>query len=133
MANILWIEDESVKIYGLVRPLEKDGHQITTAIDKRDALEKLKEATYDLIILDIIIPEGEEINTLQRIEPYVGIQVLEYIKETQQKVPVIVLTIVNDEEPLSYIRGYGDIRILHKGSYLPSDLKAEVYDVLGIS
>ena len=80
MARILWIEDEAQKINGLVRPLIKDNHIIEIANDKKDALFKLNKFKYDLILLDIIIPEGVD-GLPERIDPYEGFNLLIKIKE----------------------------------------------------
>lgn len=130
MANILWIEDEADKIGGLVRPLIKDGHNIIVALNKEDALKKINNHQIDLIILDIIIPDGDVLK--KDIESYVGIKLLEIFRKNNANVPIIVLTVVNDENTLNEIRNYGVTKILKKGAYLPSNLRSEIYDTLGI-
>ncbi|CAG1022329.1 hypothetical protein DOJK_01603 [Patescibacteria group bacterium] len=129
MFNILWIEDESDKIGGLVRPLKKDGNTIIVAKDKIEALTILtSNQKIDLIILDIIIPQGVS----EPFAEYVGCDVLRNIREELNlTTPVIVLTVVDDDEILSSILKLNVSKILRKGAYLPSHLKEEVYSVLG--
>jgi CheY-like chemotaxis protein len=133
MSKILWIEDEANKIGGLVRPLIKDGNKVIIANDKVEALSILSmETDIDLIILDIIIPEGGDDHKTD-IKEYVGCILLQTIRtELHITIPIIVLTVVDDEEILTAIRKCGVSRVLRKGAYLPSNLRKEVYDLLSI-
>ena len=58
MARILLTDDEETVRGFLKRGLELDGHQITTAIDGGDALDRLAEAqgAFDLLLTDIRMP-----------------------------------------------------------------------------
>jgi CheY-like chemotaxis protein len=58
MARILLADDEEPVRGFLKRGLELDGHEITTAIDGSDALDRLTEAqgAFDLLLTDIRMP-----------------------------------------------------------------------------
>ena len=57
MYNILVVDDEEM-IRKLIRKYaEFDGHSVTEASDGMDAVIKFKNGSYDLIIMDIMIPE----------------------------------------------------------------------------
>ncbi len=58
MARILLVDDEEPVRGFLKRGLELDGHEITTAIDGGDALDRLTEAqgAFDLLLTDIRMP-----------------------------------------------------------------------------
>ncbi len=58
MARILLVDDEEPVRGFLKRGLELDGHEITTAIDGGDALDRLTEAhgEFDLLLTDIRMP-----------------------------------------------------------------------------
>jgi CheY-like chemotaxis protein len=58
MARILLADDEEPVRGFLKRGLELDGHQITTAIDGGDALDRLNEVqgAFDLLLTDIRMP-----------------------------------------------------------------------------
>lgn len=130
MANILWVEDEADKIYELVRPLKNDRHNITVAKDREEAFNKIKFDKIDLIIFDIIIPSG--VTPIKKdLEPYEGITLLKNLKENNINIPIIILTIVNDEDVLNEARNFGANKILRKGTLLPSELKKEVDEILG--
>lgn len=54
----------------------------------KDALKKLKTKNYDVIILDLVLPESDGIETVKTI--------LSTLKELKKNIPVIVLTGVED-------------------------------------
>ena len=58
MARILLVDDEETVRGFLKRGLELDGHEITTAIDGGDALDRLADVqgAFDLILTDIRMP-----------------------------------------------------------------------------
>lgn len=83
--SILIIEDE-IGISNIERKyLEKEGYTVDQSFDGQDALEKIKEKTYDLILLDLMLPGvgGEEI--------------MEYIRRYSET-PVIMITAKVEEE-----------------------------------
>jgi len=86
MARILVVDDEP-NIRRLFRDeLEEAGHFIEQAGDGAEALAALDRADYDLVLLDLRMPE---IN---------GIEFLERIRETHPNLPVIVCTAVRGVE-----------------------------------
>ncbi len=130
MANILWIEDEALKLKGLVRPLIKSGDVVTFAFTKAESIEILRNQSFDLIILDIIIPDDGSSSKKPKLNDFEGIELLRILKETRCNIPVVVLTVVDDEEAIDIINKLGARKTLRKGSYLPSDLKKEVDRIL---
>ena len=84
MHKILVVEDDPV-INQVIREFLSDrGYEVTSVFDGKEALEQFKQQSFDLIILDIMIPI------------YSGLEVLEKIRQTS-KVPVMMLTAVSDE------------------------------------
>ena len=129
--RILWIEDDADILMGLVRPLKKDGHEITIAKDEKKALELIGISVFDLILLDIIIPTGVEGDKGDI--PFVGMRLLKTLSiDMKIKTPIIVLSVVRDPELIGEMNGRGVEEVLQKGAYLPSKLKEKVYEVLGV-
>lgn len=58
MQKILIVEDEKDIVENLDDLLSKEGFEIDTASRQKEALIKLEEKTYDLILLDISLPDG---------------------------------------------------------------------------
>ncbi len=68
MAKILIVEDE-LKIQQIIKAyLEKEGHEIYTALDGAQGLQLLKEMKPELVILDLMLPiiPGEQLLTEMR-------------------------------------------------------------------
>jgi CheY-like chemotaxis protein len=67
MANILVIDDEP-GVRTLVRDtLELMGHTVEEAANGIAGVQKFEEAPFDLVITDIIMPDQEGIETIQRL------------------------------------------------------------------
>lgn len=78
MINILIVEDET-PISNLIRlSLVKEGYHCTCASDGSEAADYLEKNKYDLIILDVMLPEID------------GFELMEYIRPLE--IPVIFLT-----------------------------------------
>lgn len=56
MARILVAEDEDAVRAFVTRALELRGHQVRAVSDGAEALEALREAEYDLLLTDIVMP-----------------------------------------------------------------------------
>jgi len=82
--NILIIEDDTALSNGIVYALKDDNFAFVQAFDLATAKEQIKSNSFDLIILDINLPDGN------------GFELLADIRRTLDT-PVIVLT-VNDME-----------------------------------
>lgn len=82
--KILIVEDE-VSISDIVKfNLLKEGFEIDTAYDGEEGLKKAQSLNYDLILLDIMLPQMD------------GFQVCRKVRETSS-VPIIMLTAKEDE------------------------------------
>jgi len=64
MANILLVDDDKNSINLYKSLLEKEGHEIDTAYDGEEGLEKIKKGKYDLILLDVMLPKIDGITVL---------------------------------------------------------------------
>ena len=92
-AALLVVDDNEDNRYTLTRRLTREGYtNLTTANDGRQALELLKSKKFDLVLLDIMMPELN------------GYQVLEHLKADAElrHLPVIMISAV--EEIASVVR-----------------------------
>jgi len=77
---ILVVEDE-IKITRFIKKgLEMEHYTVDTAYDGEEALEKAETNSYDLIILDIMLPKKD------------GIEVCGILRESKIETPIIMLT-----------------------------------------
>ena len=77
--RVLVVDDEKLLVKGIKFNLENDGYQVDTAYDGAQALSMVKEQKYDIIILDLMLPEVN------------GLEICRKIRENSN-VPVIMLT-----------------------------------------
>ena len=82
--NILLAEDDLSLLDGLIYSLEKNHFKVTVARTVREAITLYAAGSYDLILLDLTLPDG------------LGFQVCTYVRE-RSSVPIIFLT-ASDEE-----------------------------------
>lgn len=81
--NILLVEDEENLHESLKLNLELEGYQVNSAFDGSKALEMLQKEYFDLVILDIMLPEID------------GISVLESMRLQNNEAPVLILSAKN--------------------------------------
>jgi two-component system cell cycle response regulator CpdR len=66
VAKILLAEDDDDMRRFLVRALEKAGHDVTSFAEGASAFEEVKQATFDLLLTDIVMPEMDGIELARR-------------------------------------------------------------------
>ena len=77
--KILLVDDEPLILKGLKYSLEKDGYQTESASDGEEAIERFESGSFDMILLDVMLPGLD------------GIEVCQRIREVSN-VPIIMLT-----------------------------------------
>ena len=65
--KILVVDDGKMARLLLARQLTADGHEVTETVSGEEALEKLREARFDLVILDVLMPGLSGMETLEKI------------------------------------------------------------------
>lgn len=85
MKKILLIEDNELILKGLKYLLEQEKFNISISTNVKDSKELIENSKYDLIILDIMLPDGN------------GFDLCKYIKE-KTNTPVIFLTAKDEEK-----------------------------------
>ncbi len=92
MYKILIVEDDVVMAYGLVMALEKEGYIVQSCHTLKKTSELLKSSSYDMLVLDVNLPDGDGASFCK-----------EYKKN--HSVPVLMLTACDTDE--DEIRGLG--------------------------
>lgn len=68
--RILLVDDEETMVKYLSRGLAKRGFDICVAYNGIAALEELKKAEFDVVLLDVLMPEMDGIETLREIKKF---------------------------------------------------------------
>lgn len=85
MKKLLLVEDNESILKGLTYSLEQENFKVDVATNVNTAKENLASNEYDLIILDIMLPDGN------------GFELCKYIKE-KDDIPIIMLTAKDEEK-----------------------------------
>ncbi|AFD07832.1 response regulator transcription factor [Solitalea canadensis] len=85
-SRILLVEDEEHLLEAIKLNLELEGYHVTTAMDGKKALKLIKEERFNLVLLDVMLPEID------------GFQVAETIRLQNFDVPILFLTAKNTSE-----------------------------------
>jgi DNA-binding response OmpR family regulator len=82
MAHILAVDDDAPVLHSVKRVLEKAGFTVSVASGGQEALDMIAKQRFDLVVLDIIMPEMDGIEVCRRIraDPFVA------------KLPILFLT-----------------------------------------
>ncbi|MBW1815334.1 MAG: sigma-54-dependent Fis family transcriptional regulator [Deltaproteobacteria bacterium] len=78
--KILIVDDEEIMRESLAGWLSRDDHEVDTASSGEEALEKLKDRRFDILLVDI------------KMEGISGLEVLKQVKENDPDVAVIMIT-----------------------------------------
>jgi len=81
--SILLVEDEENLHEALKLNLELEGYDVTSALDGAAALKAVQSEYFDLIILDVMLPEMD------------GITVTETVRISNNEVPILILSAKN--------------------------------------
>ena len=84
--KMLLVEDEEKVAHFISKGLEEEGYAIDVAYDGRKGLDLLKEFTYGLVLLDLMIPEIS------------GLDLLKIIRSWGNNTPVLIITAKNSKE-----------------------------------
>jgi DNA-binding response OmpR family regulator len=82
--RILLVDDEAAIQTLLSYPLRKDGYEVVQASDGGEALERFAEGTFDLVVLDVMMPRLDGLETCRRLR-------------ATSTVPIIMLTAKAEE------------------------------------
>jgi two-component system, OmpR family, alkaline phosphatase synthesis response regulator PhoP len=83
--RLLVVDDEPSILTLLSFNLERAGFEVVTATNGREALNHALEETYDLVILDVMLPEMD------------GLEVCREIRRIKSQLPILMLTAKDDE------------------------------------
>ncbi len=82
--KVLVVDDEKLIVKGIRFSLEQDGMEVDCAYDGEEALQKIKDKEYDIILLDVMLPKLN------------GFEVCQMTREFSN-VPIVMLTAKGDD------------------------------------
>ena len=84
--SVLWVDDEIEHLQAHIMFLQKKGYDVTVSSNGVDAVEYCQRQTFDLVLLDEMMPGLSGLETLQR------------IKDVQPQTPVVMVTKSEEED-----------------------------------
>jgi CheY-like chemotaxis protein len=96
-AHILAVDDNPVVAAILAITLKSSGHRVTSVFNGQQAIERLKLQTFDLIVLDLHLPDHS------------GFEILEIVRRQKlcPKTPIVVVSSSNELDDISRARQLG--------------------------
>ncbi len=80
MSHILVVDDEEAMRLAISESLTRKGYSVVTAEDGYDAIEKVKDSSFGMVITDMKMPKSD------------GMEVLRFVKEVSPETPVVMVT-----------------------------------------
>ena len=116
--KILVIEDNLMVIKSLEFKLKKEGYEVHLTEDGRQAMDKLKSESFDLVLTDLMLPFIS------------GNQLIEFIRNNHPGVPIIVLSTATQEDIITDAFSMGVDDFITK-PFSPNELALRVKRTLG--
>lgn len=85
MQRILIVDDEQSIVTLLKYNIEKAGFETDAAFDGEEAIQKIEQNNYDLVILDVMLPKLD------------GMEVIKTLRQNKNNVPVLMATALDTE------------------------------------
>ena len=120
MKRILLVEDDPFLIDIYTTKLKEAGFKIEVATDGEEGLRKLTEKKFDLLVLDIVLPQID------------GWEILKKVKADQKlkETPVLILSNLGQKGEVEKGMKLGATKYLIKAHYTPSEVIEEIKEVL---
>jgi CheY-like chemotaxis protein len=108
--RILIVDDDPIMVQSLKLVLENRGYATAEAYNASEAMGKVRQNRPDLILLDIMMPDG--------IEGFHFVWDLRQMEPPLRDIPIIVVTAIHDKGELRYYPEQSD-GTYEPGEYLP--------------
>lgn len=112
--SILVVEDEKAMLRALELKLTHEGYAVTAVGDGEEAINKMKDQSFGLILMDLMMPKLD------------GFGVLTKMKEMNLKTPVIILSNLSQEEDKKKCEALGVKDFFIKSNTPLSEIVAKV-------
>ena len=99
---ILLVDDDLQVLKSLEKLLTKEGHVATCASSGKQALEWVEKKEFDLIVVDIRMPDLDGVDTVKKIREVTA-------SKNQRDIPVVFLTGYSDMVAIDRAKQYGEV------------------------
>lgn len=117
MAKILFVEDDPFIAEIYIKKFEASGFEVKNVITGKSVLKAVVEDQYDIILLDLVIPEMSGMEVLKEIQ-----ENPEYPKDLR----IVVFSNLSSQEDRDQCMGFGAKGFISKTEFSPSEVVVEV-------
>ena len=118
--KVLIVEDDPFIADVYVLKLESEGYDVETAEDGLIGLKKIKQKKYDIILLDILMPNIDCFKVLEQIK----------MNPEVSKIPVVILTNLSQKKDIQKGLDLGATDYIIKTKFTPSEVVKTINKVL---
>jgi len=112
--KVILVVDDELDFLKMIRMrLETSGYAVITAINGKEALEKVRDYKLDAVLLDVLMPGMN------------GLEVLKKIRQDNKDIPVFIITAFSTEDRFELAEKFSASGFIVK----TSDLKKEVDNI----
>lgn len=118
LGRILWVDDDTTQVISKIQFLEDNGYTVKTAAGVLECKERLKEDHYDLVIVDVMMPDTGDID-LKRAKGGLttGLELARWIKREYSDTHLVGCSIGDEDGASLWFRTHAS------GFWLKSDLR----------
>ncbi len=120
MAKVLIVEDDFFISEIYTRSLQKAGFEVDNAATGTQAVERIAIGKPDVVLLDIMLPDFDGFEVLQRVNK----------EQLQVRMPIIVVSNLSDDASISRATDLGVQDYMVKSNVTPKDIVARVKEIL---
>ncbi|MCL2820052.1 MAG: response regulator transcription factor [Oscillospiraceae bacterium] len=130
--KILVVDDEKLLVKGIKFNLENEGYSVDAGYDGLEAVELARSGKYDLIILDVMMPELDGLEACMRIREFSTIPIIMLTAKSEDMDKIIGFEYGADDyitKPFNILELKARIRALLRRSALVSNITESVLTV----
>jgi len=120
MAKILVVEDDSLMSRMYQKIFSFEGYEVVLAVDGQDGFEKAKLQKPTIILLDVMMPKMNGIQTLEKLK----------LDPETKAIPVIMLTNLAGQQDAETALTKGAIKYIIKSEHEPKEVTNMVKEIL---
>ncbi|MEA2388147.1 MAG: hypothetical protein QOG41_920, partial [Thermoleophilaceae bacterium] len=95
--RILLVDDEQSVQTLLTYPLRKDGYDVITASTGQEALDRFREGQFDLVVLDVMLPEVDGFDVCRKLRATSGVPIIMLTAKAEELDKVLGLELGADD------------------------------------
>ncbi|MDP8944000.1 MAG: response regulator transcription factor [Actinomycetota bacterium] len=95
--RILLVDDEASIQKLLSYPLRKEGYDVVAALDGQEALDRFEEGSFDLVVLDVMLPRLDGFEVCRRLRARSGVPIIMLTAKAEEVDKVLGLELGADD------------------------------------